>query len=306
MPAKRLFILPLLCIMLISCDQPGTSGIGIDEKTSHQLLLLQDFNSLEELERLIEIKYSGIFKSRVNLILQTPNGQLISTLQSGVNQDDLQAASQGSIWDKLEVCLRSPYAVARRNDLYRIMILSRRRRTIFGEGDIAFYDVSQKMVSNIMAMDQAKMDEFDLADKGHFNTINHITAQAFMTSIFSERFAELVAKLHELKNLPELTTGEFSSAQLSDRDFGPVDNYVDMINNEWGQILGVSLKNKYGIQRNTVWTPTLLCAFLNDIQDYYSRNLDIGFKPFRPTDDLVLRFSRKLNVVMQDVSVWRP
>ncbi len=51
--------------------------------------------------------------------------------------------------------------------------------------------------------------------------------------------ADYIADLHERHHLPELTTlGKFTSAQLNDFNNSPLDNYVDMINNEWGQELG--------------------------------------------------------------------
>ena len=78
-----------------------------------------------------------------------------------------------------------------------------------------------------------------------------------------------------------------------------MDNYVDLINNEWGQELGKQLKEKYNIDRETNWTPELLANYLNDLQSYYSWAFQIGFEPFRPEDDVVRRFSDKINIVMQ-------
>ena len=80
-----------------------------------------------------------------------------------------------------------------------------------------------------------------------------------------------------------------------------IDNYVDIINNEWGQELGNVLKKKYNISSETYWTPILLANFLNDIQSYYSWAFHIGFKPFRAEDEMVIRFSDKINLVMNNV-----
>ena len=98
--------------------------------------------------------------------------------------------------------------------------------------------------------------------------------------------------------MPELLTGMFTEEQLTDPNNNPVDNYVDLINNEWGQELGKKLKIKYGITPSTVWTKALLSAYLNDIQDYYSWAFQISFHPFTTQDSLVIKFSDKINKVM--------
>ncbi|MFN3940495.1 MAG: hypothetical protein ACK4IY_07890, partial [Chitinophagales bacterium] len=142
----------------------------------------------------------------------------------------------------------------------------------------------------------------DTTEKGYINTFNHITAQTFITSIFGEELADFVADAHERANHPELITGTFTETQLNDLAEGPVDNYTDIINNEWGQELGKNLKVKYHITRQTNWTPELLANYLNDIQAYYSWAFQIGFTPFRPQDEQVTKFSRKLNLVMAGAS----
>jgi len=88
----------------------------------------------------------------------------------------------------------------------------------------------------------------------------------------------------------------------SDLGEGPVDNYVDLINNEWGQKLGRQLKEKYNINRITYWTPELMTNYLNDLQDYYGWAFQIGFKPFRPEDEQVRKFSKKINYVLHSKS----
>jgi hypothetical protein len=42
-----------------------------------------------------------------------------------------------------------------------------------------------------------------------------------------------------------------------------------------------------------------LANYLNDLQSYYSWAFQIGFEPFRPEDELVARFSKKINAVMK-------
>ena len=114
----------------------------------------------------------------------------------------------------------------------------------------------------------------------------------FSPSIFE--MADFVADVHERENMPELIYGNFSEAQLTDPNNNPVDNYVDIVNNELGQQLGILLKSKYGITYETVWTAELLASYLNDIQQYYSTSFRITIKPFRASDDVLIRFVRKV------------
>jgi hypothetical protein len=104
--------------------------------------------------------------------------------------------------------------------------------------------------------------------------------------------------VHERYNLPELVSGQFTLQQIADLENGPLDNFLDMINNEWGQEWGKYLHMKYGISGTTRWTPVLLADYLNDIQVYLSCSLKIGFSPFTPEDEVVNRFSGKINLLL--------
>jgi hypothetical protein len=194
---------------------------------------------------------------------------------------------------------RCPFAVANRKDLETVYHLSRWRPEWFGEGDPAFFDLAKSSVENINTPDLAFKNPRDSTEKGYLNSFNHITAQAFITSCFSEELADFIADAHERYHHPELITGIFTEEQAADLEEGPVDNYVDIINNEWGQELGKQLQAKYGIGRETTWTPELLANYLNDLQRYYSWAFQIGFEPFRPEDQAVVRFSNKLNAILK-------
>ena len=186
--------------------------------------------------------------------------------------------------------------------MLRILYLGRRRPSFFQEGDVAFYDLAKKMVANIKPLTPLRSE--DLTEKGYLNTFNHITAQAMMTSIFSEKMADFISDIHERNRLPELITGKFTKAQLADLNDGPVDNYVDIINNEWGQELGKRLKIKYNITKDTDWTTELLSQYLNDLQSYFSWALEIGFEPFRPEDEMIRRYTSKMKIIMKDFSKY--
>lgn len=272
-----------------------------------EALLLTRFTSLAQFREIVDVKYLHDLidtnehkseKPRVQLTYHRGDRHVISVLASGISQADFIKAKKGNFWNKVSLGCRSPFAVRHRKDLGCIENLGRRKPEVYGIGDAAFYDLAEIMVQHISKDDLPGIPQKDLGEKGYLNTFNHITAQAFMTSVFSEEVADFVADVHELYNMPELITGQFTQDQIEDFENGPVDNYVDMINNEWGQELGKVLAKKYKISSQTVWTPVLLRNYLNDIQSYHSWTFQIGFEPFRTSDEKVIRFAKKINQVL--------
>ncbi|MFN8395013.1 MAG: hypothetical protein U0176_10230 [Bacteroidia bacterium] len=272
-------------------------------------LLATRFASLEEFKKAVRVRYGADWESPDSLrntmvLLAHCSGgtEVTSVLSSGVSQADIQAAKDGGVPDRIAMTMGASDVVAYRKDLERVLTLARRVPLEYGEGDPAFFDLGEASVRNICTIDLAFHTSADSSEKGYLNTFNHMTAQAFITTLFSEDLADLVADLHERKNMPALTTGSFTSGQLSDVNNNPVDNYVDMINNEWGQQLGHALRDEFEIQSETTWTPELLAQYLNRLQEYYEWAFRIGMMPFRVQDPLVIRFANKLNVVLQEVS----
>lgn len=275
-------------------------------------LIASRFQSLEELKTVIQIDYfndSNSSESSMSMpmvrLRHCANGrEVTSLLESGVHEGDFKDAQAGDFWDKAKLAMRTPYAAVKHRDLKRVFLLARRKPNLFGEGDVAFFDLAQTMEAQISREDREQMLASDTTEKGYLNTFNHMTAQAFVTSFFSEELADFVADSHERFNMPELITGKFSAEQLVDPKKNPMDNYVDLINNEWGQELGKQLRAKHGINRHTVWTPALLADYLNDIQLYYSHAFQIGFQPFRASDQAVIRFATKINLVMEQLAQY--
>jgi hypothetical protein len=312
-----------------SCNNPsqGTSQLRHDankdssvnrnssnDEFSHapkiKTLLATRFSTLEEFKSMVNIKYlnsrpsldsSTQKEGKVKLTYRVNGNEVISELKSGITQDDFVKVRDGNFWDRLIFVFKSPYAVMSRVDLNKIYKLSRRRPTYFGEGDVAFFDLAETSVKNINTMEMAYRFAADSSEKGYLNTFNHVTAQALITTFFSEDVADFVADVHELENMPELVTGDFTVEQLSDPNNYPVDNYIDLINNELGQEIGNQLKSKYAITVSTHWTPQLLSDYLNDIQNYYSWSFEIGMKPYTPEDELIIRFCDKINIVAKGV-----
>lgn len=312
----RFFAL-LLLVVPIECRQPVHSVPAKIEINSNKLgngaLLLTRFKSLAELKEVIGIEYGACVpfttgalnpQRYVRLTYHGQGHEVTSVLQNGITEPDFRIARDGDFFDRLLLGLRCPYAALHRKDLACIERLGRKRPWVYGKSDVAFYDLAETMVHNISDEDEMHMSSEDLSEKGYINTFNHITAQAFMTSIYSETIADFVADVHERQHT-ELMNGIFTQDQLTDLEDGPIDNYVDLVNNEWGQELGKVLRKKYKINQRTYWTPELLAAYLNDVQSYYSWAFQIAFKPFRETDEIVTQFSSKINIVLKDLPQFR-
>lgn len=270
--------------------------------TGRQALLATRIPSLEALKSVIQIEYHASGADSFVCLYHCSGGKAVtSILKTGVSQGDFnKARNSDALGDRLSLLFRSPYAVANRKDLEKVFLLSRWDPRLFGQGDVAYFDLAKQSAGHINTPDLAFLNPRDSTEKGYINSFNHITAQALITTCFSEEMADFIADAHERHHHPELITGKFTEAQIKDLDEGPVDNYVDMVNNEWGQEIGKQLKEKYHLHRETHWTPELLADYLNDLQHYYSRAFQVGFEPFRREDELLRRFSEKMNTVMQE------
>lgn len=278
---------------------------SVTYKTVKGALLGTRFSSLEELKSVIQIEYHPGSDTTTNKnayvsVRHCSGGKEVSSiLQTGISQGDLHKAGHSeAIGDHIALVFHSPYAVANRKEMERIFMLSRWKPDLFGDGDPAFFDLAKASVEHINTPDMAFKNKRDSTEKGYLNSFNHITAQAMITTCFSEELADFIADVHERNNCPELITGKFTEAQIKNLEDGPLDNYVDLVNNEWGQEIGKQLKQKYNINRETKWTPDLLANYMNELQSYYSWAFQLGFKPFKPEDEILIRFTSKLNIVM--------
>ncbi|MCS6991666.1 MAG: hypothetical protein NZL95_07370 [Chitinophagales bacterium] len=271
-------------------------------------LLSTRFESFEELKSVLLLDYqssgkglAGLWRKKAGVrVRYCSQGQtLTSELTEGISQGDLLKIKNGTVWQQAALILKAPFTVRHRLDLERIYLLARIRPNLFGDGDVAFYTLAEAAYRKITTPQLAFLSPRDSSEKGYINTFNHITAQAFITTCFSEALADFVADAHERFHHPELIHGRFTHRQVSDLEEGPVDNYVDLINNEIGQELGKKLKAKYHITKRTRWTPDLMAAYLNDLQQYYGRAFHIGLMPFRADEEVVIRFAHKINQVMR-------
>ena len=292
--------------LLSACSEEAADSSSIQYISIEELpdaLLASRFENLEELEKVVKISY---FQKGQEVMAANPlnnqvicqygagGQQIVSILKKGISQTEIVEAKEGD-WDAITALfLNAPHSIALRKKLAYTNLLARRRQDLTAWGDPAFYDLSALTVKKIIDK-EAFVTAKDSGSKGYLNTFNHITAQALLTSIFSEDIADFIADVHERDNMPELITGVFTSAQLKDPNMNPMDNYVDMINNELGQELGKALKEKYGINENTKWTPKLLAAYLNELQAYYVKSFDIGMQAFDESEVEIKRFTNKVN-----------
>lgn len=276
--------------------------------TRSRALLTTRFKNLDHFKSIVSLTYeheecatdsSSDCRSSVQISYDSNGEHIRRRLYSGYNQGDLTRIQKSDPLTQFKFVMSHPYAMRNRKALEMVYILSRRRADIYGSNDIAFYDLAEASFRHINTAALAYQSARDSLEKGYINTFNHITAQALISSFFSEELADLIGELHERYYMPELTTGRFSESQLQDTINNPVDNYVDLINNEIGQKIGNSLKVKYGLDEHTQCTPELLASILNDIQSYYMWALEIGMDPFRPTDVMLIKFSKKINALLK-------
>ena len=293
----------LLMVLFSACSGPVDQAL-VTKKAACDggpLLLGTSFGSYDELKSCVDIRYD---RNSVILSHHGLGGVSSCTLTDGVTEHEIKAANEGSMFTKLKLLTRAPMLALDREDIQRAFLLSRRKPILFGEGDVAFYDLAYEMMYNIDRLYAGIQYKNHFTEKGFVNTFNHFLSQAVITALFSERLADFIADSHELARIPELVNGNFSQKQLEDLDNGVVDNYVDLLNNEFGQEFGKQMKTKYQLNRNANWDYALMTAFLNEAQSYAAASFGIAFEPFRSSEIEVIRFTDKVNAVMFDISSY--
>ncbi|NOT37112.1 MAG: hypothetical protein HOP11_07020 [Saprospiraceae bacterium] len=288
-------------------NSPKNSALN-DFGTRCKALLTSRFKNLEEFKNVVSIQYDRDYSrldssecrnSSVTLSYKSNGEEIKRTMSSDINQDDVQKLPKSDIITLSCFIFTHPNIIRLRKNLEDAYSLSRRKPAFYGPGDKAFYDLAEASYYNIISQPQTFLNSKDSSEKGYINTFNHITAQAIITSFFSEELADLISDLHERKNMPEITCGKFTSVHLNDTLNNIVDNYIDILNNEIGQKIGLKLREKYNINSTTQCTPILLSNYLNDVQGYYSMVLKIVFRSFRPSDKVINKFSHKINLVLE-------
>ena len=289
-----IFYAVIACLYL-SCDNTDAEVL---EQPRVRALLATNFNGLEDFQEVVTLEYTekstDSAKGTVKISYKNNGELIVGELSDGVTEGDISKAFRGNIWDKLSLSAKTPYALWNRKKLGNVYMLARHMIGDLGEDDVAFYDVALASMRNI-SPENGAFDNFrDSLEKGYINTFNHVTAQALITLLYGEDLANYIAEVHERNTMPNLVSGLFSETQLKDTLDFPVDNYVDIINNEIGQELGKYLKSKHNISDETKWDAAFTCQVLNDIQDYYASCFQLKVNQFSIQDDMIINFARKM------------
>ena len=105
------------------------------------------------------------------------------------------------------------------------------------------------------------------------------------------RRRNLAGDIHE-RDHTALMTGEMKGQNMG----AVIDNYADIINNEWGQRWGEAISEDLGITKDTKWTNDITSKYLNALQDKISKGMGIKFnKTFSEKDDFVKKTTDFIN-----------
>ena len=302
------FLYMLSSLFLLSCQEkevfplaPLSPDYKLDVEKHGLALLTTDFESFEEFRHLVDLRYYKKGKKEIVRLSYSHNGHMINgELTSGYADTEIQKAQHENALKKISVFFAEMNLLRYGGDAKKIYNMVRRRPHVFGADDVAVFNLAEKMMEHIYQDEKATLPAKTLSEKGLINTFNHILGQTFFTSIYSEGISDFIADVHERGNLKAMTNGAFTEEELDDIEFGAVDNYVDIVNNEIGQELGKSLRKKYQMHKDMIWNEALLCNYLNDVQAHFTWCLHLNFEPFKVGDPEIGIYVKKLNRLTDD------
>ncbi len=224
-------------------------------------LVATDYKTLEDLGQKIELRYYSDIAKMV-YISNTFEGKTVTDkLSSSMSsQEDLKKARSANLFQKGVIGLTNPTAVYYRKTLEKIEKMSYKAKN---DQNLAF----QSIAKSLLAKTSNPRGTLD-------NTYLHVAGQAFITTLFGEGVADFAGHLHETAH-EALMTGIF----ISDRDINAaIDNYSDLVNNQWGQEFGMEISEHLGIDSSTEWTNDLTANYLNALQEKISETMGIEFE----------------------------
>ncbi len=258
-----------------------------------EALVSSDYSTLEALKKSINIKYD---KDDVSVTVSHTfnNASVTKILGQGIRERDLRQLQSGSFSEKVSAVFNNPSIIYHERVLKGSLILAYKKSNIT---DIGNYHVAQIMANNLAG--SASLSHQN-SEKGLVNTFNHILGQAVLTIFYGASSADYVGDAHE-RGQPSLMTGAITEAETMQA----IDNYVDLINNQWGQTLGNELRQKYGnivdvgglvfdgkFNENLVNTNLAnVAGFLNDVQNYVGNTFGYTGKAFSSTDEIVKQYT---------------
>jgi hypothetical protein len=122
-------------------------------------------------------------------------------------------------------------------------------------------------------------------------TASHVTGQALITTLYGAATADEIGDMHE-RGQGSLMSGDIPQNEQKQA----IDNYADLINNEFGQMWGSQIQEELGITSSTTWTPELTSSFLNSLQGKIGESMGIEFnKQFTKDDQFVKDYTNFIN-----------
>ena len=285
--------------------------MGDDSKKKRKPLVATDFKTLADLKKELEITYiPSSFEKRWSPSEKaydykyTPASVTVSHSKGGlttsntlseetVKQEELKKANSGSFWDKSKLAAAHPELVWHKGDLEAIDKLSFVKKNTSGTAigkvsDAIFEHISNKPRMVRIGTGKQKLSSHDATK----NMLLHVFGQAIITTLLGRAAADLAGDIHE-RDQDSLISGSISKSE----ERQAIDNYIDMVNNLYGQELGEELGAQLDADDGTDWTAELTAKYLNAVQDYFHEHKGWKFTQFKQEDTLVARFTALLNEV---------
>jgi RHS repeat-associated protein len=242
-----------------------------------------DINSMNDLSWYMNIEYGKDKNGKfVNVSQNSYNGTTVSDkfYSNTIQQTSLKNASIMDIGDVI-----SGVGVSNIIPLQKMDQMSFKSKNPFG--------LAIKQISDNMAINAGYNPEGSAYGMGLANMMLHVAGQALFTVMFGESTANLAGHIHETGQ-PSLFTGKFSN---NDDLKYAIDNYADLINNQWGQKLGMDFVKNNNITSRTSWTPDLTANFFNSIQNFVGQSSGKNFNSFSANDTFIKQFSAFINIM---------
>jgi hypothetical protein len=284
--------------------QRTAGNAAVNRLLQRKPLIASDYKNLKALKQVIDIRNipattvtlpgedhrpPRTFQIPARVAVSYPKAGLtdINELsESTVTQAELKAAAAGGFLDKAAVALAHPELVWFKSDLEAIEKLSFVKKNTAGS---AIGHVTDAMLTHIKPPAKSKA-----ASEGRQNMLLHVFGQAVITTLFGRAAADLAGDIHE-RDMASLISGAITPAEAK----GAIDNYVDLINNVYGQQLGAQLATSVGVGvgGGTTWDPALTTEYLNAAQRWISREMGWKMSDFTVSDSVVVKFTALLNEV---------
>jgi RHS repeat-associated protein len=239
-------------------------------------LVASNYKTLTDLKSAIKmVHYKHNQKQTVMMTNSFLGMHVIDVLVSGeTSQEDLKKARDGGFWAKTGAVAKDPSAAFYKNDLEKIEKMSYRKKN---DQKLAFQDIALLLASKTIN-----------PPGGIDNTYLHVAGQAFITALFGEGAANYSGHLHEAAH-ESLFTGV--SKDIKDEQ-SMIDNYADLINNQWGQAFGKQIMGELDVSGD--WTNENTADFLNKLQDKLSETMGTKFSGKHSAEDEVVKGFTKL------------